>query len=40
MNNAAKVLKSSANDKLLIIAAAVTTQEALKAWVKLNDEGN
>lgn len=35
----AKVVKSSADDKLIIIAIAVTTQEAVKAWAQLSQEG-
>jgi len=34
-----KLIKSSANDRVIVIAAAVTTHEALKAWAKLNEEG-
>jgi hypothetical protein len=30
-------VKESANDKLVIITAAVTTHEAIKAWTKLNE---
>jgi transketolase len=31
------LIKSSPNDKLIVIAAAVTTHEAIKAWNKLSD---
>ena len=37
--NPAKIVKSSAEDKLVIIAAAVTTHESVKAWAKLKEEG-
>ena len=33
------MIKSSPEDKLIVITAAVTTHEAIKAWAKLKDEG-
>jgi len=38
-NNIAKLIKSSPEDKLIVITAAVTVHDALKAWAKLKDEG-
>ena len=35
----AKIIKSSPEDKLIVITIAVTTHEALKAYAKLKDEG-
>lgn len=34
-----KLIKSSADDKLIVITIAVTVHEALKAWAKLKEEG-
>jgi len=34
-----KLIKSLPNDKVIVIAAGVTTHETLKAWAKLNEEG-
>lgn len=36
----AKVVRSSEEDKLVIIAAAVSVQESVKAYNRLKEEGN
>ena len=33
------MVKSSEEDKLVVIAAAISTHEAVKAWVQLKEEG-
>jgi hypothetical protein len=37
--NIAKLIKSSEEDKLIVITIAVTVHEALKAYAKLKEEG-
>ena len=32
-------MKSSEEDKLVVIAAAISTHEAVKAWAQLKEEG-